>query len=169
LISNLMQDTYFYLLPLVLSLGAFILVICNFFCIRMYGTVDGLITIGFAGISVFTLMLIIIVFPLMESVHENSVAFKFNMRSITRTHKLFKRKFASLRPCKTDIGGLFFARKSTKCNYIDICFQNTANALLLYYWPSQIHVLINKWYCSNSIIVCLLHTFQLKINQFGNG
>jgi len=132
-ISNLMEDTYFYLRPLVLSIGAFILVICNFACVRMYGTVDGLITIGFAGISLNILMLIKIVFPLAESVYENSVAFKFNMRSITRNHKLFNRKFISLRPCRTDFGRLFFAKKSTKCSYIDICFQNTVNTLLLYY------------------------------------
>jgi len=134
IISNLMEDTYFYLKPLVLSIGAFLLVICNFAFIRMYGTADGLMTFGFAGMSVFILVIIIIVFPLVDSIYENSAAFKFNMRSITRSHKLFNRKFASLRPCRTDIGGLFFAKKSTKCSYIDICFQNTVNALLLYYW-----------------------------------
>jgi len=133
LISNLMEDTYFYLRPLVLSIGAFILVICNFAFIRMYGTVDGIITFGFAGISFFILMLGLIVFPLMESIQENSVAFKLNMRSITRRHKLFNRKFASLRPCRTHFGRFFFVKKSTKCSYIDICFQNTVNALLLYY------------------------------------
>jgi len=53
LISNLMEDTYFFMRPLVLSIGAFLLVICNFACIRTYGTVDGLITFGFAGISFF--------------------------------------------------------------------------------------------------------------------
>jgi len=131
LVSNLMKSTYFYLSPLLLSIGGFVLVICNFACIRMYGSVDGLITIGFAGISFFILMIIIIVFPLAESIYENSVAFKLNMRSITRKDKLFNRKFASLRPCRMDFG-LFFANKSTKCGYIDICFQNTVNALLLY-------------------------------------
>jgi len=132
IISNLMEDTYFYLKPLVISIGAFLLVICNFACVRMYETVDGLITFCFAGISFNILMLIKIVFPLADSIYENSVAFKFNMRSITRTHKLFNRKFISLRPCRTDFGKLFFAKKSTKCSYIDICFQNTVNALLLY-------------------------------------
>jgi len=87
-ISNLMEETYFYLRPLVLSIGAFILVIsCNFASIRMYETVDVLIYFGFAGTLFFILMLIVYVFPLADTIYENSVAFKFNMQLITRRHK----------------------------------------------------------------------------------
>jgi len=133
LISNFMDETYFYIMPVLLSIGGCILITCNFACIRMSGTVDFILSFSFAGISCSILFLIVVLLPLADSVYENCVAFKLQMMSLTRRHTLFSRKVRSLRPCRVGFGPLFFAKKSTKCSYIDICFQNTANALLLYY------------------------------------
>jgi len=73
LISNFMEETYFYISPVLLSIGGCILITCNFACIRMAGIIDSLFTLSFAGMSSFILVVTAVLFPLADSVYENYI------------------------------------------------------------------------------------------------
>jgi len=131
IISVIMQDTYMYFYAATIGSGAIVLVMCNYACVRMYGTLNFSLVILFLCVSFFIFVFMLTVFPVFDSFYETSLVFLRHMRSLSGKQKILKRQVESYRPCRIVMCPLFFAKKSTKCSYVDNCFQFTANALLV--------------------------------------
>jgi len=118
--------------PSLIAFGGFLMVLCNYACVKMFGDVILFFILAFMGISLCCIILTATMLPLAEGLFESSRLFLSNTGTVVGKHGSLSRQVGSLRPCRIQVCPLFHAKRSTKSTYFDICFQYTINALLMY-------------------------------------
>jgi hypothetical protein len=124
------NEAFYLLLPVLLLTGECILVVCSYASIRMHENIPMPYYLVLPGLSIFVVMLIMVLFPATSDVYENSSEFLRAVRLIAGKSRYWRKVWHAEKAVKFSMGGLFFAKRSTKTTYLVQCIDATINALL---------------------------------------
>jgi hypothetical protein len=125
------NEAFYLLLPVLLLTGECILVVCSYASIRMHENIPMPFYLVLPGITIFVVMLTMVLFPAASDVYENSSEFLRTVKLIAGRNRYWRRVWHAEKVVKFSMGGLFFAKRSTKTTYLVQCIDATINALLV--------------------------------------
>jgi hypothetical protein len=125
------NEAFYFLFPVIFLTGEWILVVCNYATIGMHETIPMPFYLVMPGVSVFVVMIIMFLFPTASDIYESSSEFLRAVRLIAGRNKYWRKIWRAEKPVKLSIGGICFAKRSTKTTYLVHCVDSTVDALLL--------------------------------------
>jgi hypothetical protein len=125
------NEAFYFLLPILFLTGECILVICNYATIRMHETIPMPFYLVLPGMSMFAFMIIMVICPSASDVYESSLEFLRGVKLLAGRNRYWRKIWRAERPVKLSIGGICFAKRSTKTTYLVHCVDSTIDALLL--------------------------------------
>jgi hypothetical protein len=130
ILETIIHDVADILGPFLALFGIFILMVCNYGTIRMYGRISIPIYGIFPTVSVVAFGALVVILPNMCQINEDSIDF---LRRLTlMAHGKYERKvLKAVRALRINVGSYFYANRSLKIKYLEVVAYYTINALLL--------------------------------------
>jgi hypothetical protein len=119
------------LFPSLLLFGVIIFVLSNYATIKMHNTIPMPFYLVMPSMSIFTVIMISILFPNASDVHESSVEFLRSVNLIVGRSKYWRKVWRAQKPLGITAGPFFFAKRSTKTTFFYQCIDFTITGLMI--------------------------------------
>jgi hypothetical protein len=131
ILFQITNEAYHIFYPFLLLNGLIILVLSNFATIKMQDRIPMPFYLVMPFLSLFVVLIIMTLFPAASNIYEDSTQFLRLMRYVVGKDKYWRKVWRAERAVKIQIGGFFFAKRSTKTTFLCLCIDFTINTLLI--------------------------------------
>jgi hypothetical protein len=125
------NEAFYYLFPSLLLFGVIIFVLSNYATIKMHNTIPMPFYLVMPSMSIFTVIMISVLFPNASDVHESSVEFLRSVNLIVGRSKYWRKVWRAEKPLAITAGPFFFAKRSTKTTFFYQCIDFTITGLMI--------------------------------------